>query len=145
MGRIGPGAVGTKKTSTTKGEGVVPEKLPQSYFDDLASKATRNPDSSKVIIGKFLEDGKIYTKVGAHYKASYFKFENWRNLSKSLKANELWQVNKTFLQQQIKAGKEVVLSHDPLKATGFYKREVNYLNQLGYKFIQDGWVWKAVQ
>jgi len=123
----------------------IPNKLPQSYFNNLASKATKNPNSSKVVLGKFLEDGKSYTKVGAHYGASYFKLDNWQDLSKSLKADEIWQVNKTFLQQQIKAGKEVVLSHDPLKATGFYKREVNYLNQLGYKFVQDGWVWKAVR
>jgi hypothetical protein len=39
----------------------------------------------------------------------------------------------------------VILSHDPLKASGFYKDEINYLKTLGYQFVQDGWVWRAMK
>lgn len=115
--------------------------IPQSYYDELAVQATRNPDSSKVVLGKFLEDGKSYTKVGAHYEASYFKLDNWREVNNSL--DDMWPINEAFLDQQIMTGKEIILSHDPLKATGYFKREVNYLTDLGYKFEQDNWVWKA--
>ena len=47
-----------------------------SWFEDIARQATRNPESTKLVLGKFLEGGKSYTKVAAHYKASYFKIEN---------------------------------------------------------------------
>lgn len=58
---------------------------------------------------------------------------------------EIWKINESFLDQQIKSGKQIILSHDPLKATGFFKREVAYLERLGYKFKPDNWVWKAVK
>ena len=36
-----------------------------------------------------------------------------------------------------------LLSHDPLKATGFFKNEVDFLSNF-YRFEKEGWVWKAV-
>ncbi|MDZ4385586.1 MAG: pre-toxin TG domain-containing protein, partial [Moraxellaceae bacterium] len=123
--------------------GAVSKSVPSSYYDDLARQATRNPDSNKVVLGKFIEDGKSYTKVGAHYEASYFKLDNWRDINKSL--DDIWPINEAFLDRQIRAGKEIILSHDPAKATGYFKREVNYLNDLGYKFEQDNWIWKAIR
>ena len=124
---------------------IVYYESPQSYFDDLASKATRNPDSNKLVLGRGFEDGKSYTKVAAHYKASYFKLDNWTELSKTHTPDQIWRINETFLDHQLKAGKEIILSHNPAKATRFYLREVQYLEDLGYKFVQDGWVWKAVK
>ena len=115
------------------------------FFDDLAAQSTRNPDSTRVVLGKYLEDDKSYTKVASHYEASYLKIENYRELSKTLGPEEMWRVNESFLDQQIRTGKEIILSHDPVKATGFYQREIGYLNELGYKFVQDGWVWRAVR
>ena len=126
-------------------EGRVPDKLPTNYFDNLATQATRNSSSSKVVLGKFLEDGKSYTKVGAHYEASYFKLDNWRDITKTMSQDDIWKVNESFLRQQIKQDKQIILSHDPAKATGFYAREVDYLEALGYKFTQDNWVWKATR
>jgi hypothetical protein len=95
-------------------------------------------------LGKTLEDGVRYSKVADHYKASYFKLDNWRDLTKQLTPDELWRINESFLDQQMRAGKQIILSHDPTKATGFFQREVSYLERLGYEFVQDGWVWKAV-
>jgi len=114
-----------------------------AFFDDLARQGTRNPNSTKVVIGKFLEDGQSYVKVGAHYRASYLKLENWRALSKTLSEAELWKINETFLRQQIKQGKQFILSHDPSKATGFFKNEVDFLSNF-YRFEKDGWVWRAI-
>ena len=46
------------------------------FFEELAAEATKNPNATKVVLGKFLEDGKSYTKVAAHFKASDFKLAN---------------------------------------------------------------------
>ncbi|MBT8372988.1 MAG: hypothetical protein KJO34_18635, partial [Deltaproteobacteria bacterium] len=122
-----------------------PDKSSQKYFDDLAAKATRNSDSSKVVLGKGFENGKSFTKVAAHYKASYFRLDNWMDVSKTHTPDEIWRINESFLDQQIKAGKEIILSHNPANASRFYLREVQYLEDLGYKFVQDGWVWRAAK
>jgi len=124
---------------------VIPNRFPVSYFDDLASKATRNPDSDKLVLGRGFEDGKSYTKVAAHYEATYFKLDNWSDLSRLMTPDEIWRINESFLDQQLKAGKQIILSHDPATASRFYLREVQYLEDLGYKFVQDGWVWRAVK
>ena len=57
----------------------------------------------------------------------------------------MWQINKAFLEQQIKQGKTIYLSHDPDKADGYFKKEVKYLKKQGYSFIPEGDMWKAVK
>lgn len=114
-------------------------------FDDLAASAARNPNSDKVVLGKFLKDGKSYTKVSAHYDATYFKLDNWRELRKTMSEEEMWKINESFLRQQIAQGKQIILSHDPAKATGFFANEVDYLKSLGYTFKKENWVWKATR
>jgi Flp pilus assembly pilin Flp len=116
-----------------------------AFFDDIAKSATRNPNSTKVVLGKFLEENRAYTKVAAHYGASYFKVENWAQVTKGLSRAETWKINEAFIRQQIQAGKQIILSHDPAKATGFFAQEVTYLEGLGYKFVKENWVWKAVR
>jgi hypothetical protein len=83
--------------------------------------------------------------VAAHYKATYFKVENWSEVTKGLTQDEIWRINETFLRQQIQQGKQIILSHNPATATNYFAREVSYLEALGYSFVQDGWVWKAVR
>jgi hypothetical protein len=157
IGTLGTGLIASKinklrKLFRGKADEVVDEfpqraitNLPQSYFDDLATSATRNINSNRFVLGKGLEDGKSYTKVAAHYEASYFKLDDWRSLSRTHTPEEIWKVNESFIDQQLKAGKQVILSHDPSNATGFYRREVQYLEDLGYNFVQDGWVWRATK
>ena len=114
-------------------------------FDEIATQATRNAGSNKVVLGKFSEGGRSYTKVGAHYKASYLKIKNWNEVTKGMTQAEIWEINEAFLRQQLSAGKQVILSHNPATATGFFAKEVTYLEELGYRFVQEGWVWKAVK
>jgi hypothetical protein len=115
------------------------------FFDDFARAATRNPDSSTVVLGKFAEGGVSYVKVAAHFKASYFKVVDWANATRGLSQGEIWKINEAFLRQQIQAGKQVILSHNPATATGFFAKEVGYLEALGYRFVQEGWFWRAVR
>ena len=41
--------------------------------------------------------------------------------------------------------RENFLSHDSLKATGYFKNEVNFLKENGFKFIKEGKYWKVVK
>lgn len=98
-----------------------------------------------MVLGKFIQDGKSYVKVAAHYRASYFKLKNWGKITKGMTEDQIWKINKAFMDQQIKAGKHIILSQDPSKASNFYLKEINYLKALSFRFVKDGWVWKAIK
>lgn len=126
----------------------VSDKSSQNYFDDLASKATRNPDSNKLVLGSFSREGVSYQKIAAHYKATYFKMDDWNAVTKGLSQDEIWRINETFLTQQLRRGKQVLLSHDPLKARpgSFFEKEVQFLQELNYTFKRKNqWTWEAVR
>lgn len=65
----------------------------------------------------------------------------------------IWKVNEKFIDEQIAAGKEILLSNNPDKgyyftggARRFYQRELDYLTSQGYKFekISDE-LWQAIK
>ena len=115
------------------------------FFEDIALQGTKNPASDRLVLGKFFEDGKSYAKVAAHFKATYLKGDNWREVTKMLTDDEVWSINMAFLRQQIKQGKQIIFSHNPDAATGFFLREVEFLEDLGYSFVKDGWIWTATK
>ena len=119
-----------------------------SWFDEVARRATRNPESDKLVLGHFSCTGTSYQKVAAHYKATYFKVQDWNAVTKGLSQDEIWRINQTFLTQQIKQGKQILFSHNPLmpRPNTFFEREVNFLRDLGYTFKQKNkWTWEAVR
>nr|VFK06727.1 MAG: filamentous hemagglutinin [Candidatus Kentron sp. LPFa] len=131
---------------TTKVDDVVTRGA--NWFDDVAQKATRSPNSKKVVLGHFSREGTSYQKVAKHYDASYFKLEDWKSVTKGLTQDEIWQINETFLTQQIRQGKQILFSHNPLKAKAgsFFEREVDFLRELGYTFKKKNqWTWEAVR
>jgi len=80
--------------------------------------------------------------------ATYFKVENWAAVTNGLLQNQIWKINETFLTQQLRQGKQVLFSHNPLKAKSgsFFEREVNFMRELGYSFRQKNqWTWEAVR
>ncbi len=62
----------------------------------------------------------------------------------------MWKINEKFLEEQLKAGKEFYLSHDPfslLNGTGSgYAREIEYLIDKDVKefILVSESLWKAV-
>lgn len=114
----------------------------------MAKAATRNPDSDKLVLGHFAKEGVSYQKVAAHYKATYFKVDDWASVTKGLSQDEIWRIKETFLTQQLKQGKQVLFLHNLVKARAgsFFEREVTYLRDLGYTFQQrNRWTWEAVR
>lgn len=62
---------------------------------------------------------------------------------KEVGESNIWNINKAFLDQQLKQRKTIILSHNPNKATGYYAKEVEYLVKRGYRFVKYGTIWKA--
>lgn len=80
--------------------------------------------------------------------AQYFQLDNWEELQKKYIDDEIWKINRKFLDIQIGSGRKIYLSHIPnyyIKEDSFYARELKYLLEHGYRFIDEGGIWRAVQ
>ncbi len=121
------------KFSKLLGESVI--KLEQYEVRILVRKATQNGSSKKVMLGKYirepLEESYNY-RAGKDHTFFEMKGDLWEEVV--LKTNndkeEIWKINKEFIDQQAKANKEFFLSHDPYNPDfydGFYKKEIDYL------------------
>jgi RHS repeat-associated protein len=121
----------------------------EAWFEEVAAAATRNPESDTLVLGHFSRTGGTsYQKVAAHYKATYFKVDNYDAVTKGLEQDEIFRINETFLIQQLRQGKNILFSHNPLEARSgsFFEREVNFLKELGYSFRQKNqWTWEVVK
>ncbi len=57
-------------------------------------------------------------------------------------------MNEKFLDIQTSSGREIYLSHNPAEYIDkgeFYSRELQYLRDNGYRFIDEGGIWHAVR
>jgi len=123
----------------------------QDIFDitysisSFAKQATKNVNSTEVSLGKYSQDGVSYTKVAQQRGATYLQLDNWDNLVKEVGEKNIWNINESFIRQQASVNKTFILSHDPAQATGYFANEVNLLKGMGYRFIQEGSVWRAVK
>jgi len=117
------------------------DELIQKY----AIQATNNPNSSKIVLGKTNEGGVGYIQVAKDKNATYFNLDNWDHLAKNMTRDEMWEINKTFLIQQLAKGKEILFSHNPNTATGAFLREVEFLKKRGFSFKKIDGTWKAVK
>ena len=69
---------------------------------------------------------------------------DWNGISDQIGLDNMWNINKEFLNQQISQGKQSYTTHDPFEATGYFKNEVDFLEIKGYTFEKEGDLWKAV-
>jgi hypothetical protein len=122
------------------------KKWSQEFYEETARQATVNPDSDTVVLGKYRHpDGRVYTKVAGQRGATYFKVENWKEVTTGMDYDQMFEINLAFLDQQIAQGKTIIFSHDPHKADGFFKKEIEYLEYLKYEFPKENnWTWRAV-
>ena len=102
-----------------------------------------------VVLGKY-GDGSptAYTSVAKDMDAQYFQLDNWDELAARYSDDEIWKINEKFLDIQTSSGREIYLSHNPEEYLGkeqFYSRELQYLLDNGYKFVDEGGIWHAVR
>ena len=118
----------------------------------LAYKATHNPKANTVTLGKYEKINRelSYDTVAKKHKDTYFDMgeKGWNEASAMVNGNkdEMWRVNKQFLDTQIAKGKTFRFSHDPKIEDGsYYNREIDYLNEHGYIIDEEnkGGLWYA--
>jgi hypothetical protein len=127
-------------------------KLTLQQIDDWVKFATKQNEAgiNKVMLGMWDGGGanSYITKAGKNH--TYFDFGNkWDEVYGLVNKSddEIWKINKEFMDRQKSAGKEFWFSHDPFspKNEQFFAREVNYIIDLGAKDFQKvGDLWKAV-
>ena len=115
-------------------------------FDAIVEKAGK---VDAVVLGKYGDGGPTaYTSVAKDMDAQYFQLDNWDELAARYSDDEIWKINEKFLDIQTSSGREIYLSHNPEEYLGkeqFYSRELQYLLDNGYKFVDEGGIWHAVR
>lgn len=121
-----------------------------SYY---LNESLNNADSNVTILGITGN----YDVIGENRGYSYFKMEDevWLQLENETINNydEIWKVNKQFIDNQIESGNRIFLSNDPYQGyyftdgtKRFYQRELDYLKELGYSFESIGNnLWEALK
>ena len=102
-----------------------------------------------VVLGKYGDGGPTaYASVAKDMDAQYFQLDNWDEHAARYSDDEIWKINEKFLDIQTSSGREIYLSHNPEDYLGkgqFYSRELQYLLDNGYKFVDEGGIWHAVR
>ncbi|MPS74625.1 MAG: hypothetical protein E2590_15940 [Chryseobacterium sp.] len=117
------------KFSKLLGESVL--KLEQYEVRILVRKATQNGSAKKVMLGKYVEGSPLSYNARAGKDHTFFemKDELWQEVSQKVNKDraEIWKINKQFIDEQFKKGKDFYLSHNPENQLGFYADEIDHL------------------
>lgn len=132
-------------------------RMTDEHIKAILEFATHNGDSSTIVLGKYGDGGPdAYLNIARNWEppGTYFDLgeEGWRKILNSVAgdSDEMWRINKAFLEQQINAGKEIVLSHNPWNELvkdpkSYFSDELRFLDEAGYKFIEKDGKYYAVK
>lgn len=158
----------TPKTSARGGEsGSGSKVLTTLEAEEHAFNAIKGSDNSDIVVlgrydtikgvdGKDLLDAKgnripsdkSYNVIAKDMGAQYFELDNWDELASTYFKEDMWKINERFLDIQTSSGREIYLVNDPkdfVKGDSAFAKEVNYLINNGYHFIDEGGIWHAVR
>lgn len=131
------------------GKGVA--KFTTKQIDDYVLFATKQSDQSKVMLGLYDNGGvsSYISKAGNNHTYFDMGTVKWTEAENIVggSLDEMWKINKKFIDDQKALGKEFWFSHDPFTPVNdqFYAREINYLIDQGVTdFIKIGDSWKAI-
>lgn len=119
-------------------------------IEKYARLSTQQNDKIKVMLGMYDKGASTSYINKAGNDFTFFSMGDlWDEASYLVDKNndEIWRINKQFIDNQILLKKEFWFSHDPFspKNEQFFAREVNYLIDLGVKdFVKLGDIWKAI-
>lgn len=132
---------------TTTPEETTEKKIKST--SEYAREGTQNDTSKQVVLGKYENSlqGESYIRTAIKFDATYFDLDDYDEIKESTSDDFMWKINMDFLEQQYSKGKQFLLTDDPSKATGSYKKEILWLQDKGYTFKFDNGVglWKAVK
>ena len=72
--------------------------------------------SNEVVLGR----SGVYEKFAEGKGATYFKMPDAEWIKLSQNSRTVWNINKAFLRQQLKAGKTFIMASNPVTAGGYY-------------------------
>jgi hypothetical protein len=155
MGNVKPvnPVVEVENVSSDALEGVSDSKvLTINETEEYAFNAIKGSDNAdSVVLGKYEQGSNTsYDSVARDIDAQYFNLDNWNELSSKYSKEEIWKINERFLDIQTSSGREIYLSHNPfdeltLAKDSYYERELNYLIDNGYHFVEEGDLWHAIR
>ncbi|OLF50086.1 hypothetical protein BU200_03910 [Streptococcus acidominimus] len=126
----------------------------QTDIDKLTELTTHNSDSKTALLGYFEPDSVMsYEQIAYANNLTYFDAgaNGWNAIAK-VDPNLAYKVNDEFLMNQIREGKDFVLTSNPFKARDIadttgrgvsYANEIDILANTGYKIEQYGSYWRA--
>lgn len=121
---------------------------PQMY-KSAAQTSTHYPESTEVILGKHIKNSPFsYEQIAESRKATYFQMDDWNGTEKIIGEENMWNINKEFLNQQIAQGKSFIFTVDPrnVHSGSFTDKEYQHLLSSGYKLVKDvGGFYRAVK
>lgn len=127
-------------------------KFTEQQIQEYVALATKNPDSKKVMLGKYdnLEPTSYIQRAGKEYTYFDMGVEKWKEAETFVNKNadEMWKINKEFINKQKALGKDFYFSHEPWNAQSheYLSKEAEYLIDLGVKDFKqiDKNTWKAI-
>lgn len=125
------------------------KRLTLAQVRELALSATQNPDSKKVLLGRYFAHSDSSYNVRAGKEYTFFELKDWDEIYKQVGFNysQMWRISKRFMKNQMKQQKDFYFSHDPNNPGGKgFSMEVAYLKKKkkGIRFVRKGNLWKAV-
>jgi filamentous hemagglutinin len=122
--------------------------LVQQTFNQAAVSSTHNATATEVVLGKYIKgSADSYEAVAQSRGATYFSMSDWSVVEGQLGADQMWNINKAFLDQQISQGKSFLFTGNPAAApTGsFTQLEFFHLSNKGYDIVFDGRFYRAIK
>ena len=121
---------------------------PQMY--KLAGEtSTHNPQAAEVVLGRYIFGSpQSYEQVARTRGATYFEMGDWNKAQSIIGPENMWNINKSFLDQQIAQGKSFVFTADPALANvgSLTNLEFNHLRSKGYTVVPEkGGLFRAVK
>jgi filamentous hemagglutinin len=97
-------------------EGAPPDLIQKTY-NAAAVNSTHNTSASEVILGRYIAgSADSYDEVAKARGATYFSMSDWNSVQGQLGKENMWEINKAFLDQQIAQGKSFVFTSNPASA-----------------------------
>ncbi|KAF3999095.1 hypothetical protein [Glaciimonas immobilis] len=129
-------------------DGASPDVIKKT-FEQGALSSTHNAGASEVILGKYVAGSNTsYDAIAKSRGATYFSMSDWGTVQGQLGAEKMWNINKSFLDQQMAKGKTFVFTADPTLARidSFTRQEYVHLKKAGYQIQQtSGGFYRAVK
>ncbi|UFH58041.1 hypothetical protein [Sulfurovum mangrovi] len=121
-----------------------------SDIEKLANDATHNPDADTVVLGKYIPDSdQSYEKIADSMDATYFELpgSSWDDAVSKYDYDNMWEINKQFLDNQINEGKEFIFTVNPtdIPEGKFTRMEYDYLKSQGYSLNKEGDIYRAIK